>query len=642
MENSSYHKNRIKGFNFNREDFKSPAKRNLMIGAEEADYVILADENVTSEEEIRQIITENDFLLDYGVVIFGEDVPDGEMGFNNIIDYFKMNVYGVVIKKSILVYTGCYNEELTVGIDYELAVRVEYYAEKYNYNGIYGVLCSSEENLFSQEAGNETEVSDTKEAGNETEVSDTKEAGNETEVSDTQKTDNEAEVSDVQGADNLTVVSDEQTAAEFLTYAYVLKLYMKELTQRGLLENAIYAMKAYADSKECADSYNGQLLEMLNNNELFAKIKTNTAPFYVIMGDNTCHGVLRRFAGDITKSLIKKGQAVITSDGSYGITVNLSDIEDNSLKGFIGFQSIVLFKDYFRKMKCPKYIFWFDNPMYFGNLFEGIDDKYYLLCQDRYYAEFIEEHFGAVNAMQLPPAGEDAGWAANKDRPFDIVFIGACNYVDESVIKDEFQKEYYEYMKAHPNITFEQGLKELLVYKNINIDEQRFLALLDSLQDVCRNIVNYYRTKVLETLLAAGIKIDVFGDTWDRYSGLGKDNLIKHDAVNVDESLEIWGRSKIGLNVMTWHKAGMTERIANICLSGAVCLSERTEYLDKEFNNYEDIVTFNLEHLEKLPDVVRELLANDSLRESIAQNAYIKASKEHIWDNRAESILRGL
>lgn len=559
MENSSYHKNRIKGFNFNREDFKSPAKRNLMIGAEEADYVILADENVTSEEEIRQIITENDFLLDYGVVI----------------------------KKSILVYTGCYNEELTAGIDYELAVRVEYYAEKYNYNGIYGVLCSSEENLFSQEA-------------------------------------------------------DEQTAAEFLTYAYVLKLYMKELTQRGLLENAIYAMKAYADSKGCADLYNGQLLEILNNDELFAKIKINTAPFYVIMGDNTCHGVLRRFAGDITRSLIKKGQAVITSDGSYGMTVNLSDIEDNSLKGFIGFQSIVLFKDYFRKMKCPKYIFWFDNPMYFGNLFEGIDDKYYLLCQDRYYAEFIEEHFGAVNALQLPPAGEDAGWAANKDRPFDIVFIGACNYVDESVIKDEFQKEYYEYMKAHPNITFEQGLKELLVYKDFNIDEQKFLSLLDSLQDVCRNIVNYYRTKVLETLLAAGIKIDVFGDTWDRYSGLGKDNLIKHDAVNVDESLEIWGRSKIGLNVMTWHKAGMTERIANICLSGAVCLSERTEYLDREFNNYEDIVTFNLEHLEKLPDVVRELLANDSLRESIAQNAYIKASKEHIWDNRAESILRGL
>ena len=56
MENSSYHNDIIKGFDFNREDFKSPAKRNLMIGAEEADYVILADENVTSEEEIRQII----------------------------------------------------------------------------------------------------------------------------------------------------------------------------------------------------------------------------------------------------------------------------------------------------------------------------------------------------------------------------------------------------------------------------------------------------------------------------------------------------------------------------------------------------------------------------------------------------------
>lgn len=35
MENSSYHNDIIKGFDFNREDFKSPAKRNLMIGAED-------------------------------------------------------------------------------------------------------------------------------------------------------------------------------------------------------------------------------------------------------------------------------------------------------------------------------------------------------------------------------------------------------------------------------------------------------------------------------------------------------------------------------------------------------------------------------------------------------------------------------
>lgn len=50
------------------------------------------------------------------------------------------------------------------------------------------------------------------------------------------------------------------------------------------------------------------------------------------------------------------------------------------------------------------------------------------------------------------------------------------------LLKMRFQKEYYEYMKAHPNITFEQGLKELLVYKDFNIDEQKFLSLLDSLQ----------------------------------------------------------------------------------------------------------------------------------------------------------------
>ena len=80
--------------------------------------------------------------------------------------------------------------------------------------------------------------------------------------------------------------------------------------------------------------------------------------------------------------------------------------------------------------------------------------------------------------MQLPPAGEDAGWAANKDRPFDIVFIGACNYVDESVIKDEFQKEYYEYMKAHPNVTLNRVLKNFLYTKILILMSKSFFHCL--------------------------------------------------------------------------------------------------------------------------------------------------------------------
>ena len=53
MENSSYHNDIIKGFDFNREDFKSPAKRNLMIGAEEADYVILPDVKMVESKSLK-------------------------------------------------------------------------------------------------------------------------------------------------------------------------------------------------------------------------------------------------------------------------------------------------------------------------------------------------------------------------------------------------------------------------------------------------------------------------------------------------------------------------------------------------------------------------------------------------------------
>ena len=601
----------VSGVNVLKDKFNDAVNNNRIITDMQSEYVIIANEACTNVNEIMGIVSDNIFLLDYDCIIFGENVPQGEVNWKQLLLSFNMIVYGIILRKDVFCYTGCFNEKLETGIYYELAVRIAYYIHmkdkswekisSVNQRSVYCVQCGIDDTHLVGKSNNE---------------------------------------------ESITLSEDSSNSSIFFTYAYIIRRYMNELKLCDMLDAVLKEVMSYADKTQYTKKFSDYINNFLDNERMYTYVVQNTSPYYIITGDETCHGVLKRFALKLADALANRGQAVITSDGTYSMTtsegdnITLEKLESMNLKGVIGFQSIVLFRDYFKRFKCPKYIFWFDNPMYFRSLFHNIDDKYYFLCQDKYYAEFIKKYYGAANSIQFPPAGEDAGYSNNDKRIYDIVFIGACNYVNDGCARDDFQKEYYEYMKSNPDKTFEYGLSKLLEIKNYVVDKDKFLDILESLADVCRNVVNYYRTKVLETILEAGIKVDVYGDTWDRYCGEGKENLIIHDAVTVDESLKVWGQAKIGLNVMTWHKAGMTERIANICMSGAVCLTERTDYLDKEFRNYEDIVMFDLKKLDELPDIIRKLLVDGELRSRVSGNAYNKAIMNHTWDARARELIQ--
>ena len=56
----------------------------------------------------------------------------------------------------------------------------------------------------------------------------------------------------------------------------------------------------------------------------------------------------------------------------------------------------------------------------------------------------------------------------------------------------------------------------------------------------------------------------------------------------------IWQQSKLSLNIMSWHKAGFTERMANIMLAGAVLVTDDTRYLEGRYENGKDLVSFGL------------------------------------------------
>lgn len=621
------------------EQMNNPQYKNHLIKSCKSEYIVFINSRYTNGEEIEQVIAENEFLMNYDMVIFGENILQGDIHFNMLINCLNVKPYAVIIKRSVLSITGCFNEQLECKDIYELALRVAYEHYEDTLCDVYGVECQED---IKQEAADFTQ----EEAGQE--VIDL--SGNNTrpDVADRSLKYVNPEVSDgglssikyqISHNSECKLSDTEKNNKIVLTYAYVIRKYMQPLKKSGLLEKVLNNMTEYAIKAGCADIFNSYVMDFLNNSELYQRIETDTAPFYIIMGDDICYGVLKRFAICLTEQLINNGRAVITSDGLYGKNSELQEIEKQALKGIIGFQAPVLFKEYFKNIACPKYVYWFDHPVYFKDMLERTDDNYYLLCQDEYYAEFMRKYYHIHNAIQFPPAGEDAGFISNKDREYDVVFIGSYHVLGDWVIQDEFQQEYYDYMICNPEYTFEQGLENILEARNIIVEKDKFVDILCSLQNVCRKIVYDYRIKVIEVIIKSGIKIDVFGDTWKEYKGIYKDNLIIHNAVSVKEALNVWGHSKIGLNIMTWHKAGMTERVANICLSGAVCLTDSSKYLQRNFSNNENIIMYDLSRLEELPEIINNVLSNARYRENIADNAYMLAKDKHTWEARGNEFM---
>lgn len=551
------------------EMFDDARVKNEYIKQTAGEYLGFVNQNVTSRSEVLQLLEQYGLMEEHAVVVFGANVPEGSVRTAQILEHCDMEIYGVVLKRKLLIQTGNFNEKLEGMGNLEFLCRL----------GECGAVCFV--------------------------------------ACDAEKV---------------------ERAASAGTVAYMLRRYMGGLQSSGLLDSVFERVSFCMKKVGLESDFLHAMETLLEDNETYYGLYRQTAPFFVLSGNDTCYGVLHDFADSLAGELAAMGQAVISTDGKYGYFENYETLQNRILKGVIGFQAPVLEKDYFQNMGCDKFQFWFDNPIFFDDMLHGLSDRYHILCQDGFYADFIKEHYGTKNAFQFPPAGKDRGFMCNCNRMMGVVFIGTYHPVSDCF--EGVQQQFFEFMKQHPKRTFENGLTEFLENIGVKCGEEDYLRLLDSMGNVCRAITNYFRRRVIETVLSSGISLHVYGDSWKAYDGAGKENLIIHPAVSVEESLEIFGNAKIGLNVMTWHKDGMTERIANIMLSGAVCLSDETVYLRKHFAEDEEIVLFELDRLNELPAKIERLLEDEEYRRGIAGRAYENASAHHTWRQRAEELLR--
>lgn len=443
------------------------------------------------------------------------------------------------------------------------------------------------------------------------------------------------------------------------TDCYIAGRYSAELKAAGCFEIVLQVLLDEAVVQGRREMTLQVLEQMVGKKEAYYQIDDMIRPILIYKGDSSCYNMLNVFAEQFGNALERIGERVEYFDTGREDWTEIVRYKGKHYRAIIGVQTYlftVMMEDgvhYLHEhIYGPKFNFIFDHPVWMKDHLQHQIPDFTVLTLDVNYVKFIEKYYHKP-AILFPPAGmkPDMGngggnvCAAYEDKIYDLSFVGTYGYYMEQVKEIHRMERGKRFLanrllfvlRKKPDTTLEDGLLQVLHAVGVQLDDEEFLELLYELRKVSYCVSSYYRDQVLRRILESGIRLEVFGDEWERCPLCSYPNLICHPNVTPEESLAVYERSRLSLNIMSWHKGGFTERMAAIMLSGAVLVTDDSTYLHGRYGD-KDMLVFHLENLEELPGRIREMLQNDELREQVGRNGKEIAEREQTWDKRAVSF----
>ncbi len=442
--------------------------------------------------------------------------------------------------------------------------------------------------------------------------------------------------------------------AGLITDCYILSRYKQIFLEHNLFNSAVSGILSQAQTLNCEKYIVTLLEEMLQNNHTYEYLYQGSQPFLIYTGDDhVCYGILSAFAQSLGTALQQQGYLVEYFNLAEEPFTNASRYIGMHFQAIIGMQSYMFSARLKDKISLlhdhiagPKYNFVFDHPVWFQNHLLSVPKELCIFTLDQNYVRFIQ-HYYHINARFLPPAGIEKAFT-HTTRSYDVVFIGT--YINNS--HDIFAQikalerpmrflvnRFWLILRKHPSLPAENALKKALEYYQWTTTEQEFLDIFHSFRPFTLYLSYYYRYQIIRTLVTNNIEIHIFGHSWETCPLLNHPKLIWHENdLSTEECLDIWQQSKISLNIMSWHKNAITERILNSMLQKSVVLTEHNPYMESVFSDGTDCILYELDNLDILPSKILSLLDNAARRNDIAQAGYQKALQLHTWNHTAQAV----
>lgn len=369
-----------------------------------------------------------------------------------------------------------------------------------------------------------------------------------------------------------------------------------------------------------------------------------------------CYGIVHSMMENFSFALENIGVRIVSFDPKLEAPENLLNIYANDYNAVVDFYSGLLSIGdgnggyFFDLFNCPIYQLDLDYPIYIRDQLDIPLNNHFILCGNDRYISVIKEIMPHIkDAFFFPMTGREAKTLVNwRDRKHQVVFIGTYNDYREylkglDAVDEEIKTialTLFNVMKEDVSLDQTSAMEKTLDILGIEIDRKEMFEWFQVIGQMAMAAFAYHRERVVDMILAGGVHLTVFGDSWKTSPFFGNSNLVILPAVDEEGYVEVLSETKVSINVMYGNRSGFTERYGYSMLNGAVCLSERSDYIEKHFRDEEEILYYDLSSLKDLVEKIQRILGDEKASIRISEKAKDKVLKEHTWGNRAEKFLK--
>ncbi len=291
-----------------------------------------------------------------------------------------------------------------------------------------------------------------------------------------------------------------------------------------------------------------------------------------------------------------------------------------------------------------------DHPCGLERL-KSADERTIVFSCDNRFCDYMERYSPMVKHMEFVPLSGSyyPKCIPYEERTIDIIFTGG--YRDPGRTREQilatceaereqpgFVLDIMEDIIVNTQYTFPECLSRTLKKYNRNMGDDEFREFVRKYLLIDYYAREYYRDKIIRTLLSSGLQLHVFGAGWDDFHSEYKGNLIIHKG-GIYAARKAVANAKLALNIMPWFKEGFQERIASAMLNKVIAVTDESTYITEYFENGKDMVVFSLKEIEALPERISYLLAHPAEAVRIAEKGYQKI-QNHTWYNRVYDMMK--
>lgn len=296
-----------------------------------------------------------------------------------------------------------------------------------------------------------------------------------------------------------------------------------------------------------------------------------------------------------------------------------------------------------------------DHPFHYHKaLIDAPKDCIVFTC-DRNHVEYIKRFYPNIAQTYYLPHGAaytDCGKEWDQ-RSIDVLYAGGLSSDLVDGLKPDVSK-YTDFdandlvncvtdtLIRNPSMTTENAIEQYLSDIGLLYQDDKLREIISDFRIVESYAVSYFREKVIETLVNAGINVTVYGNGWTKREVINNPHMKYGGLISPSDVLEKMKESKIVLNTMTWFKDGSHDRVFHGMLAGAVCVTDYSKYISEVVKNGYNGFVFELDKLGDMTKLIRDILAGNADVEKIIENGRKTGIKEHLFDSRVEIILKYL